>query len=92
MTNDLDAQFTQAKEDVVKLSKAPDNEAKLKLYGLFKQATEGDYTHGKQPGMLDLAGKFKYEAWKMNEGMSQDDAKLKYVELVKQLQAADQAS
>lgn len=89
MSDDVNAQFLQAKDDSVKLSKAPDNETKLKMYALYKQATVGDYTLGKKPGMLDMAGKFKYEAWKMNEGLSQDEAKQKYVDLVKELQAAD---
>lgn len=89
MPEELDAQFLQAKEDVVKLSKAPENDVKLKLYGLFKQATEGDYTNGQKPAIWDLAGKFKYESWKMNAGMSMTDAKQKYVELVKGLQEAD---
>ena len=64
MSGDLQAQFLQAKDDVVNLSKAPDNEVKLQLYALFKQATEGDYTNGKKPGMMDFVGKVKYEAWK----------------------------
>ncbi|NIA16361.1 MAG: acyl-CoA-binding protein [Nitrospiraceae bacterium] len=89
MSEEVDAQFEQAKEDSVKLSKAPENDVKLKMYGLFKQATAGDYTNGKKPGLMDIAGKFKYEAWKLNEGMSQDGAKQAYVDLVKELQAAD---
>ncbi len=89
MSQELDTQFMQAKDDVVKLSKAPDNQMKLKLYALFKQATDGDYTNGKKPGMMDLAGKFKYEAWKQVEGLSLDEAKQQYIDLVKQLQAAD---
>ena len=89
MSEDLNALFLQAKDDVVKLSKAPENDVKLKLYAMFKQATEGDYTNGKKPGMLDIAGKFKYEAWKMNAGMSKEDATKAYIKLVEDLKAAD---
>ena len=38
------------------------NDVKLKLYGLFKQATVGKNTT-KKPGMLDMVGKAKWEAW-----------------------------
>ena len=89
MSEEIEAQFAQAKDDSVKLSKAPENDVKLKMYALFKQSTAGDYTNGKKPGLMDIAGKFKYEAWKLNEGMSQDDAKQAYIDLVKELQAAD---
>jgi acyl-CoA-binding protein len=89
MSGDLQAQFLQAKDDVVNLSKAPDNEVKLQLYALFKQATEGDYTNGKKPGMMDFVGKVKYEAWKKHEGMSKEAATQKYIGLVAGLKAAD---
>lgn len=89
MSGDLQAQFLQAKDDVVRLSKAPDNDVKLQLYALFKQATEGDYTHGKKPGMMDFVGKIKYETWRKLEGMSTMDATQKYVELVGSLKSAD---
>lgn len=35
--------------------------------------------------MLDLKGKAKWDAWNSRKGMSQDDAKSKYVDLVKTL-------
>lgn len=89
MSGDLQAQFLQAKDDVVNLSKAPGNEVKLQLYALFKQATEGDYTNGKKPGMMDFVGKVKYEAWKKHEGMSKEAATQKYIGLVAGLKAAD---
>jgi acyl-CoA-binding protein len=89
MSGDLQAQFLQAKDDVVKLSKAPDNDVKLQLYALFKQATEGDYTNGKKPGMMDFVGKVKYEAWKKHEGTSKEAATQKYIDLVAGLKAAD---
>lgn len=30
-------------------------------------------------GMFDMAGKYKWDAWKKNEGKSQEDAKKEYV-------------
>lgn len=58
----------------------PSNELKLKLYGLFRQARDGD-VHGDKPGLFDMVGKFKYEAWAHNKGMSKDEAMRQYVAL-----------
>ncbi len=75
--------FDQALKDVRKLSDLS-NDQLLQLYGLYKQATEGD-VHGPKPGMLDLKGKAKYQAWSKQEGKSQEKAMEGYVALVKKL-------
>eukprot|EP00904_Undaria_pinnatifida_P008973 jgi/Undpi1/5205/HiC_scaffold_2.g00487.m1 len=66
-----------AKIKVVDASKTS-NEDKLKLYALFKQVNGGD-CNTTRPGMLDLAGKAKWDAWKALEGKSKDDAMKEYV-------------
>jgi diazepam-binding inhibitor (GABA receptor modulating acyl-CoA-binding protein) len=38
-----------------------------------------------RPGMLDLKGKAKWDAWNTHKGSTQEEAKKKYVELVKTL-------
>lgn len=38
-----------------------------------------------KPGMFDLKGKAKWEAWNSRKGTSKDDAKKKYVEKVASL-------
>ncbi len=58
----------------------PSNELKLKLYGLFRQARDGD-VHGDKPGLFDMVGKFKYEAWSRNKGLKKDEAMREYVGL-----------
>jgi len=45
---DLDEQFKQASKKVHTLDKRPSNDKLLELYGLFKQATEGDVA-GERP-------------------------------------------
>jgi len=70
--------FTKAAEDVKKLTKSPDNNELLVLYGLFKQATVGD-CNTSRPGMLDLKGKAKWDAWDGRKGMSTDDAEKEYM-------------
>lgn len=88
MSEELNATFLQAKDDVTKLSKAPDNDVKLQLYGLFKQSTEGD-VQGDRPGMMDFVGRAKYDSWKQHEGKSLDEAKQEYIALVEKLKAED---
>lgn len=75
--------FNQALIDVKKLSGLTNDEL-LALYGLYKQATAGDVS-GSKPGMFDLKGKAKYEAWSKNKGMPQEKAMANYVALVKKL-------
>lgn len=79
----LDEQFNQAQVQVKTLP-AQSNDNLLKLYALFKQATQGDVA-GKKPGMMDFVGKAKYEAWETLKGQTQDEAKQNYVNLVSQL-------
>ena len=83
----LKDQFAVAKDRVEKLESRPSNEELLQLYGLFKQATEGDVT-GSRPGMLDLKGRAKYDAWARKKGTSKDEAMKGYVALVAKLEAA----
>lgn len=83
----LKEQFAAAKGRVEKLEERPSNEELLQLYGLYKQATEGDVS-GSRPGMLDLKGRAKHDAWARHKGTSKDDAMKGYVALVAKLEAA----
>ena len=83
---DLKASFEQAAKDVQGLSERPDNDTLLRLYAFYKQGSEGDVT-GPKPGFFDFVGTAKYEAWVKLKGTSQDEAKQKYVDLVKKLTA-----
>ena len=82
----LGDQFQDAKARVEKLAARPSNDRLLDLYGLYKQATEGDVA-GARPGLLDLKGRAKYDAWAGRKGGSKDDAMKKYVALVDSLEA-----
>ncbi|OQR67233.1 acyl-CoA-binding protein-like [Tropilaelaps mercedesae] len=62
----------------------PSDDELLQLYGLYKQATVGDVT-GEAPGILDLKGKAKYNAWTGRKGLSKGDAKQQYCKLAKEL-------
>ncbi|WP_322051377.1 acyl-CoA-binding protein [Paraburkholderia bannensis] len=83
---DVNAQFAQAQQDVQQLTERPGNLTLLRLYALFKQATEGD-VHGDKPGFTDIVGKYKYDAWAALQGTAEDAAKTQYVELVDSLKS-----
>ncbi|MEC9365257.1 acyl-CoA-binding protein [Sinimarinibacterium flocculans] len=78
---DTKAAFEQAQKDVKTLTKRPGNEDMLFLYAHFKQAAEGD-VKGSRPGMLDMVGRAKYDAWAKLKGTKADDAMKKYVDKV----------
>ena len=81
---DLKALFDQALKDVKTLTKKPSNEDLLALYSLFKQATDGDVS-GSRPGMMDMIGRAKYDAWAKLKGATKDSAMQKYIDKVKGL-------
>ncbi|NXR39453.1 ECI2 isomerase, partial [Zosterops hypoxanthus] len=83
--------FQKAQEQLKLLKKDPGNETKLKLYALFKQATEGP-CNAPKPGMLDFVKKAKWDAWNSLGSLSQDDARQKYTDLVSSLVSAESAS
>lgn len=85
--SELERAFEAAGVAVKTLSKPPDNEALLDLYALYKQATAGDVT-GERPGMMDMVGRAKYDAWAKRKGQTSEAAMAGYTELVQKLQQA----
>ena len=57
------------------------NDTLLDLYALYKQATVGDVS-GDRPGMMDLRGRAKYDAWAKRKGITKDAAMQAYIDLV----------
>ncbi|TCG06624.1 acyl-CoA-binding protein [Paraburkholderia steynii] len=82
--SDVDGLFAKALEDVKQLPERPGNLTLLRLYALFKQATDGD-VHGDKPGFTDIVGKYKYDAWAALQGTPPETARQQYVELVESL-------
>lgn len=72
---------------------------KLRFYGLYKQATIGNLkepnvaeepSHNDQrpkarPGIFDITGRLKYDAWDALSGKSKQDAMDEYVELASEV-------
>ena len=80
LIDDFNEALVRSKE----LTQRPSNEDLLKLYALFKQATEGDVT-GERPGGFDFKAIAKFDAWAERKGMSKEKAMEDYVALVNTL-------
>ncbi|XP_020843171.1 acyl-CoA-binding domain-containing protein 7 [Phascolarctos cinereus] len=80
----LQNDFHNAAEDVRKLKTRPNDEELKELYGLYKQSIVGDIDI-ECPGMLDLKGKAKWEAWNLQKGLSKEDAMSAYISKAKEL-------
>ncbi len=83
----LQEQFDQAAADSKNLPERPDNMTLLKIYALFKQGSSGD-VEGKRPGMTDMVGRAKFDAWDALKGTSKEDAMQQYVDLINELKDA----
>ncbi len=84
--SDLKAKFEKAQQEVTKLSERPDNTTLLRLYALYKQATEGDVS-GERPGGFDLVRAAKYDARAEVKGMAAATAMARYIALVDKLKS-----
>lgn len=61
------------------------NENLLKLYSLYKQASEGDVNIEKPTNFFDIAGIAKFNAWEELKGLSKENAMQQYIDLVASL-------
>jgi diazepam-binding inhibitor (GABA receptor modulator, acyl-CoA-binding protein) len=78
--SDLSQRFSDAQARIKPVT-GLGNDTMLELYALYKQATSGDASGGR-PGMLDLRGRAKYDAWAKHKGTSKDAAMEQYIALV----------
>jgi diazepam-binding inhibitor (GABA receptor modulating acyl-CoA-binding protein) len=80
--------FEQAVAESKELKKRPDDDTLLKLYSLYKQATEGDIDpETPAPNMFDFVNKAKQDAWKKLTGVDAETAMAEYIGTVEQLKA-----
>ena len=82
--SDLNTTFEEAVKNSTTLSERPDNATLLKIYALYKQATEGD-NEAKKPSFTDMVARAKWDAWEKLKGTSADDAKQQYIDLINAL-------
>jgi len=81
---EINSRFEQAGIAAKSLPERPDNDMMLQLYSLYKQGSAGDVS-GAKPGFFDFVATAKYEAWEKIKGLSLDDAKNQYINLVQNL-------
>ena len=81
---EINSRFEQATIAAKSLPARPDNNTMLQLYALYKQGSSGDVS-GEKPGFFDFVATAKYEAWEGIKGLSQEDAKQQYIDLVSKL-------
>jgi acyl-CoA-binding protein len=80
----LKKSFEKAVADSKNLPEKPDNATLLKIYALYKQATEGD-VETKRPGFTDMVGRAKWDAWNEMKGTDANEAMQSYVDLIASL-------
>lgn len=73
------------------LKEDPGNAVKLRLYALYKQATEGPCTVPK-PSVLDFISKAKWDAWNALGSLPKETARQDYVDLVSRLSPSSESS
>ena len=76
--------FITASKVVLNLNSSPSNDEKLILYKYFKQATVGDINTSR-PGILDFAGKAKWDAWNSVKGLDKNKSEINYIKHVNDL-------
>ncbi|RYO86828.1 hypothetical protein DL764_008941 [Monosporascus ibericus] len=81
------AAFQKAAEDSKKLTSKPENNDLLELYAFYKIANGEDISKASAPGMFDLKGKAKYNAWKkeVDQGVTPEQAQEKYIAKVEEM-------
>ncbi|EGP87564.1 unnamed protein product [Zymoseptoria tritici ST99CH_1A5] len=85
----MSAEFKKAAEDSKKLKTTPSNDQLLELYALYKVGNGEDFEKAAKPGVFDMKGKYKYNAWKkeVDEGTTADGAQQRYIALVDKLKS-----
>jgi acyl-CoA-binding protein len=76
--------FNKAANHLQNLLPNLDNQVLLSLYGYYKQGSQGPCNIPK-PSWYDMKAKSKWEAWNKLGDMSQNEAKMIYVETIKKL-------
>ena len=82
--SDLKSRFEAAIAASKELDERPDNATLLKIYSLYKQATEGDAAGGR-PSFTDMVARAKWDAWNAHKGKTADQAMEAYIELIESL-------
>ncbi len=77
--------FEQAVTNSKQITSRPDNDTLLKLYSLYKQATEGNAPAEGPTNPFDFVAKAKHNAWTALDGLDAEAAMQQYIDLVNSL-------
>ncbi|KAL2024550.1 hypothetical protein VTK56DRAFT_7593 [Thermocarpiscus australiensis] len=79
--------FQKAIVDSKKLTRKPIDDDLLEIYALYKIGTGENFEQARKPGMFDLKGKAKYNAWQkaVDEGLTVEQAQEKYVAKIEEM-------
>lgn len=77
--------FEEAVHKITYLPKKPETNIILQLYGLYKQATQGNIT-SEGPSGFDFKAMAKHDAWSAQRGKSPEEAKKEYIRIVESLE------
>jgi diazepam-binding inhibitor (GABA receptor modulating acyl-CoA-binding protein) len=75
--------YVQSSESKVVLN----SQLKLKMYALYKQATQGDVS-GEKPTMINMVALAKFMAWEKLQGMTATIAMQNYIDEVNEIKTA----
>ena len=80
--SEIQKQFEQKLLEVkeAKMDFKPNNTQLLKLYGFYKQATEGD-VNTECPSMMNLKERAKWNAWNAVKSMDKETAMKNYLKV-----------
>jgi diazepam-binding inhibitor (GABA receptor modulating acyl-CoA-binding protein) len=78
------AAFLSAAKDVKSVIGLMNHQELLTLYSLYKQSTLGD-NNTPRPGLFDIKGKAKWNAWVSQAGKTKIDARKEYISYVEVL-------
>lgn len=79
---ELNIRFEKAFEIASAMTEKLPQDLMLCFYAYYKQAT---YGANSRPSGFDVRNAFKYNAWLQVRGLTQDEAKEKYIELTNEL-------
>ncbi|CAL2104391.1 Phosphatidylserine decarboxylase [Tenacibaculum sp. 190130A14a] len=82
MADDLDILFEEAYKKASSTNEKLPPDVMLKLYAYYKQAVKGDHFSFNANTDANLRNAFKFNAWRQLKGMSEDEAKREYINLV----------
>ncbi|KAH7121231.1 acyl-CoA-binding protein [Dendryphion nanum] len=87
MSRTTSDEFNKLWDELPNLKEKPTQDEQLSLYAYGKIAKGADFSEAKKPGMMDFAGKYKYNKWEsyVKEEITPEVAEEEYIKLANEL-------